>query len=1165
MQRNRYLSFFAGLFAMSLAASANAQVVINEVLQNPEGSADETWEYVELYGRPGMDLTGYAIMCIKGGRDLNDNGVFDPGEELPEIDEAFSFDGLQLGANGFLVLYNDTGGFSNLIDLNLIDPAATVVGFTAAHVPSTDTPGKLGNDGSSTYVLVRKRYDHSIDINGQSVYGPDYAVRKDVRMDVNADGVIDFGTEVNSIGSGEPAMKVDPYQMVDDFAWSHDNGREYHRDPQNEIKETPGFNPDMVSRLRYFIANPQLGYATKGISGLPFEIYQTSISDESFIYGEMVTSFPGPGFFEYTTVLDPTTGYIRTKTPTDPNATAYDGSCDPEPDDLSNPGCVAAGGAYRMTDRAFAGFKLTPGTFNDHPTDTSFRQFRFVHGDFNSDGQINQIDRRLIEDRVGKALDDTEPATYDPTPNLPLSGDEVGYDRYVQQGVEFQLVLQMREMDLDDGPGGTNADAVTQDDVNAFLALCPVCGNAGTPEAVRVTEYMYSGNGGEFIEFTNLSGAAVDMTGWSFSDSAQLPGSVDLTAFGVVQNGESVILTEDDAALFAVQWNIIGTKVIGNLSMNLGRTDEINLYNASGVLADRLTYSDQNFPGTIRTQRFSGWPCQSAVGANDIANWRNSLIGGDAQGSFFSSTGDVGNPGSFVSSDCTSTIPGGACCTAGVCASGVTITQAFCQQTGGIYQGDGVDCANVTCPQPSGAIVRITEYAYSIPGGEFIEITNMGVSPVSMTGWSFDDSARIVGAFDISSLGTLAAGESAVITESDATAFRTFWSLPGTVKVVGNLGVSSGNNLGRNDEINIFDAAGVVVDRLTYGDEAFPGTIRAQNATGWPCNDALGMNDISGWVLSSVGDAQGSVTTAGATGRPGAYVLAPCTGGDPIGACCNTNGTCDDGLTQLVCETGGGTWQGAGTLCINTSCPQPTGPMVRITEWMYGPVGTAGEFVEFTNVGSTPIDMAGWSYDDDSRIAGTVSLTAFGVVAPGESVILAESDAAIFRTQWNLSASVKIIGLNGTNLGRNDEINLFDAGNALVDRLSFGDQTFPGSIRTQGITGWTCFDNLGANDVLGWQLSVVGDEQSSFAATGGDVGNPGSYAAVPCEVQCCPGDANGDASIGTDDIPGFVSCVLGNTPFENCGCADMNVDGIMNGKDVGLFAATLVNNAGACP
>ncbi len=65
---------------------------------------------------------------------------------------------------------------------------------------------------------------------------------------------------------------------------------------------------------------------------------------------------------------------------------------------------------------------------------------------------------------------------------------------------------------------------------------------------------------------------------------------------------------------------------------------------------------------------------------------------------------------------------------------------------------------------------------------------------------------------------------------------------------------------------------------------------------------------------------------------------------------------------------------------------------VYITEWMYNGNGGTGEYIEFTNLGATAVDFSGWSFDDDSRNAGTVSLSAFGLVNPGESVILTEAE-----------------------------------------------------------------------------------------------------------------------------------------------------------------------------
>jgi predicted extracellular nuclease len=163
-------------------------------------------------------------------------------------------------------------------------------------------------------------------------------------------------------------------------------------------------------------------------------------------------------------------------------------------------------------------------------------------------------------------------------------------------------------------------------------------------------------------------------------------------------------------------------------------------------------------------------------------------------------------------------------------------------------------------------------------------------------------------------------------------------------------------------------------------------------------------------------------------------------------------------------------------------------PAVSITEWMYN----GDEFIEFTNITAFAIDFTGWSFDDDSRTPGTVSLSGFGWVDAGESVLLTESFADAFRTAWNLDVSVKILGSNGTNLGRNDEINLFNDSGILVDQLTFGDQNIPGTIRTLNVSGNPLtFAALGAKDVSQWVLASTGDVYGSYASVIGDIGNPG--------------------------------------------------------------------------
>ncbi|MFG0293846.1 MAG: CotH kinase family protein [Phycisphaerales bacterium JB050] len=196
---------------------------------------------------------------------------------------------------------------------------------------------------------------------------------------------------------------------------------------------------------------------------------------------------------------------------------------------------------------------------------------------------------------------------------------------------------------------------------------------------------------------------------------------------------------------------------------------------------------------------------------------------------------------------------------------------------------------------------------------------------------------------------------------------------------------------------------------------------------------------------------------------------------------------------------------------------------IRITEWMYS--GDSGEFFELTNVSDQPVDLTGWSFDDDHRVAGSFDLSAFGIVAPGESVIVTESDAAAFSDAWAMDPAIKVIGLlgesTGNNLGRNDEINIYDQSGNLADRLTYGDQNIPDSIRTQNSSGQTEVENLGTNDALQWSLSAESDSFGSYAASTGEFGTPGTYDASGCTDF--EGDTNGDHAVDLADLNAVLS------------------------------------------
>ncbi|MAY75310.1 MAG: hypothetical protein CMJ31_11435 [Phycisphaerae bacterium] len=397
-------------------APATAQVVINEVWENPPGDGDKFdpfLEYIELYGEPGTDLTGYAVALFKGGSDLNSD---DLPETRPEIDEAFELDGVVIGESGIVVLLNDSEGFS---DVEFDVPAeATILYFRAQHISppgvNADVAGKLSNDLSSSYLLVRGRTGHALNASNMSVFDlPDYAWHKDINPDVDFDGKADFGDE------GPLARRIEPMQIIDDVAWSHNGGKEYVRDSQQEISDTPGFNPDSISRVAYYGENPMRGLRMNSEG----ETVPTRMADEEWIYGEQG---PPDGTYFYNENI---------AGPTDPKGDGFE-------------------------DLDLAGFAMTPGDFNDSAA-ASVTQFRFVRGDFNFDGVVDETDGDLIAGELNMDLDRE-------TPCLDEEGMPTGFTCWFYEGRSANALLAMMNMDKLDAVGGGNASFVTPADLEAW-------------------------------------------------------------------------------------------------------------------------------------------------------------------------------------------------------------------------------------------------------------------------------------------------------------------------------------------------------------------------------------------------------------------------------------------------------------------------------------------------------------------------------------------------------------------------------------------------------------------------------------------------------------------------------------------------------------------------
>ena len=109
-----------------------------------------------------------------------------------------------------------------------------------------------------------------------------------------------------------------------------------------------------------------------------------------------------------------------------------------------------------------------------------------------------------------------------------------------------------------------------------------------------------------------------------------------------------------------------------------------------------------------------------------------------------------------------------------------------------------------------------------------------------------------------------------------------------------------------------------------------------------------------------------------------------------------------------------------------------------------------GDWFELYNNGATAIDMTGYSWDDDSAIAGTCNFGTLTTLQPGGAVLVVDENATGISTwisSWSSASLATVIDstqLSASFVGlaaSGDTLNIFDAGSNLVASATFGTST----------------------------------------------------------------------------------------------------------------------------
>lgn len=135
---------------------------------------------------------------------------------------------------------------------------------------------------------------------------------------------------------------------------------------------------------------------------------------------------------------------------------------------------------------------------------------------------------------------------------------------------------------------------------------------------------------------------------------------------------------------------------------------------------------------------------------------------------------------------------------------------------------------------PASAVILISEINSNGTGGDFFELYNSGSSAVNIGGWKWVDNAAPANggpsfngarAWTFDPFTLPSKGVALVVTDASGgttgnTAFNTSWNLVGAQFLTFNTGTTTGNGLGQNDLVALFNSSGTFVTGLNYGTAA---------------------------------------------------------------------------------------------------------------------------------------------------------------------------------------------------------------------------------------------------------------------------------------------------------------------------------------------------------
>ena len=542
--------------------------------------------------------------------------------------------------------------------------------------------------------------------------------------------------------------------------------------------------------------------------------------------------------------------------------------------------------------------------------------------------------------------------------------------------------------------------------------------------------------------------------------------------------------------------------------------------------------------------------------------------------------------------DCIQVVSGACCFGDGSC---IEVNTFDCAAAGGTYQGDGTDCGTAFCPDLTGACcfidgscIQVLEAACSTSGGIFQGSgTDCGsVICPDLT----PTNNECVDAIALTIDGSTSTGNTALATPS---------ALPSDCS-------STGGTASPGVWYSVIGNGTRLTATTCHGGSSYDTHMRVFEGIDCSTSVCIGVNDDMGSALCPQSGLLSAISWCSIPGQTyyiyvsgfstasGFYEVGVTSDGincaDP-GACCFNDGSCIDTIAES-CESAGGVFQGGGTSCGTTTCPDlrigacclPGDVCVEVTDFDCS--GLGGSFQgpntvcdpafansSFPNIAIPDATPAGIT--DSIVVASSAAITSIEIALDISHTWIGDLLVTVDRNGVEVATLIGRPGVPPATFGDSSDlagVYIFsDAGAIAIADAAFAE---PGAIppgtyqasdsndlpvslnsiftNTQGT--WTLFisDNAGGDTgtIRGWGIGFNGEVPVTICSTG----------PAPCP---CDFNNNGLQEIG--DYFSFLTAFFAQ--LGGPGSADFDGDGTVTIGDYFAFLACLPDIAAstACP